>query len=74
MQTIFGRTTIINSTNQAKTNNAKLKSKIRFGKIIAFGIAAKIIIGGAFSLINCLLVTLYKIRKLNSVNANADQT
>ena len=50
MQTIFRRTTIINSTNQAKTNNAKLKSKIRFGKIIAFGIAAKIIIGGAFIL------------------------
>ena len=48
MQTLVGRTSIINSTNPAKTNNAKLKSKIRFGKIIAFGIAAKIIIGGAF--------------------------
>mgnify|MGYP001162490955 FL=1 len=48
MQTLFGRTSIINSTNPAKTNNTKLKSKIRFGKIIAFGIAAKIIIGGAF--------------------------
>ena len=48
MQTLVGRTSIINSNNPAKTNNAKLKSKIRFGKIIAFGIAAKIIIGGAF--------------------------
>ncbi len=48
MQTLVGRTSITNSTNPAKTNNAKLKSKIRFGKIIAFGIAAKIIIGGAF--------------------------
>ena len=50
MQTLFGRSTIIKATNPAKTNNAKLKSKIRFGKIIAFGIAAKIIIGGAFIL------------------------
>ena len=50
MQTLFGRTTNINATNQAITNNDKLKSKIRFGKIIAFGIAAKIIIGGAFIL------------------------
>ncbi len=50
MQTIFRRTTKIDETNQAKTNNGKLKSKIRFGKIIAFGIAAKIIIGGAFIL------------------------
>ena len=48
MQTLVESTSIINSTNPAKTNNAKLKSKIRFGKIIAFGIAAKIIIGGAF--------------------------
>ena len=47
MQTLFGRTSIINSTNQAKTNATKLKSKIRFGKIIAFGIATKIIIDGA---------------------------
>ena len=50
MQTLFGRTSIINSTNPAKNNTTKLKSKIRFGKIIAFGIAAKIIIGGAFIL------------------------
>ena len=28
----------------------------------------------AFSLTNCLLVNLYKTRKLNSVNTNADQT
>ena len=48
MQIISGRTSIINSTNPAKINTTKLKSKIRFGKIIAFGIAAKIIIGGAF--------------------------
>ena len=48
MQTLFGRTSIINSTNPAKTNTTKLKLKIRFGKIIAFGIAAKIVIGGAF--------------------------
>ena len=48
MQTLFGRTSIINSTHPAKTNTTKLKLKIRFGKIIAFGIAAKIIIGGAF--------------------------
>ena len=48
MQTVFGRTSIINSTNPAKNNTTKLKSKIRFGKIIAFGIAAKIIIDGAF--------------------------
>ena len=48
MQTLFGRTSIINTTNPAKNNTTKLKSKIRFGKIIAFGIAAKIIIGGAF--------------------------
>ena len=48
MQTLFERISIINSNNSAKTNTAKLKSKIRFGKIIAFGIAAKIIIGGAF--------------------------
>ena len=48
MQTLFGRTSIMNSTNPAKNNTTKLKSKIRFGKIIAFGIAAKIIIGGAF--------------------------
>ena len=48
MQTLFGRTSIINSTHQVKNNTTKLKLKIRFGKIIAFGIAAKIIIGGAF--------------------------
>ena len=48
MQTLFGRTSIINTSNPAKNNTTKLKSKIRFGKIIAFGIAVKIIIGGAF--------------------------
>ena len=48
MQTFFGITSIINLTDPAKTNATKLESKIRFGKIIAFGIAAKIIIGGAF--------------------------
>ena len=48
MQTLFGRTSIINPINPAKTNTTKLKLKIRFGKIIAFGIAAKIIFGGAF--------------------------
>ena len=48
MQRFFGRTSIIDSTNPAKNNSTKLKLKIRFGKIIAFGIAAKIIIGGAF--------------------------
>tara|TARA_B100000965_G_C19297590_1_gene628716 strand:- start:80 stop:247 length:168 start_codon:yes stop_codon:yes gene_type:complete len=48
MQILFGRISIINSTNPAKTNTPKLKSKIRFGKIIAFGLAAKIIIGCAF--------------------------
>ncbi len=48
MQTLFGRTSIINTTNPAKKYTTKLKSKIRFGKIIAFGVAAKIIIGGAF--------------------------
>ena len=48
MQTLFGRTSIIKSTNPAKTNTTKLKLKIRFGKIMAFGIVAKIIIGGAF--------------------------
>ena len=48
MQTLLGRTTIINSINQAKTKIIKLKSKISFGKIIAFGVAQKIIIGGAF--------------------------
>ena len=50
MQTLFGRTSIINSTTPAKTNTTKLKSKIIFGKIIAFGIGAKLIIGGAFIL------------------------
>ena len=48
MQTLFGKNSLINSTKIDKTNNTKLKLKIRFGKIIAFGIAAKIIIGGAF--------------------------
>tara|TARA_Y100001968_G_C19053098_1_gene570103 strand:- start:459 stop:626 length:168 start_codon:yes stop_codon:yes gene_type:complete len=48
MQTLSEKTSIINSTNLAKTNTTKLKSKIRFGKIIAIGIAAKIIIGVAF--------------------------
>tara|TARA_Y100001968_G_scaffold265286_1_gene254438 strand:+ start:117 stop:284 length:168 start_codon:yes stop_codon:yes gene_type:complete len=50
MHTLFGRNFIINFTNQAKTNATNLKSKTRFVKIIAFGIAAKIIIGGAFIL------------------------
>ena len=48
MQSPFGRTSKITSTNLARTNTTKLKLKIRFGKIIAFGIAAKIIFGGAF--------------------------
>ena len=48
MQTLFGRNSIINSSNPAKTNPTKLKLKLRLGKIIAFGIAAKIIFGGAF--------------------------
>ena len=48
MQTLFGRTSIINTTNPAEKYTTKLKSKIRFGKIIAFGVAAKIIIGGSF--------------------------
>ena len=48
MQTLLERISIINSSDPVKTNTTKLKSKIRFGKIIAFGIAAKIIIGGAF--------------------------
>ena len=48
MQTLFERTFIVNSNNPAKTNTNKLKKNIRFGKIIAFGIAAKIIIGATF--------------------------
>ena len=48
MQTLFGRTSIINFTNPPQTNTNKFRLKIRFGKIIAFGIAAKIIIGSAF--------------------------
>ena len=48
MQTLFESTSRINSTNPAKTNTTKLKPRMRFGKIIALGIAAKIIIGGTF--------------------------
>tara|TARA_Y100001968_G_scaffold210424_1_gene193543 strand:+ start:896 stop:1063 length:168 start_codon:yes stop_codon:yes gene_type:complete len=48
MQTLLGITSRINVVNLAKTNTINVKSKIRFVKIIAFGIAAKIIIGGVF--------------------------
>ena len=46
MQTLFGRTSIINSTHPAKTNTTKLKLKIRFGKkesaLIDFGFERKV--------------------------------